>query len=71
MTPLEATVQLMCNWSVTGLLKNQTPEQLRGLSIDLLTGIQGALAPPKRQRKAKAPQTVTETANPGQEEDPW
>lgn len=53
MTPLEATVQIMQNWAVTGLLKGRTPDELRGDAISLYTGLQGATLVPKRPRATR------------------
>lgn len=59
MTPLEATVQLMQNWAVTGLLKGRTPDELRGDAIALYTGLRGVEAPAKRaRRKVEEPKPV-------------
>ncbi len=59
MTPLEATVQLMTNWAVTGLLKNRTPEELRGDAISLCTGLTGATNT-KPTRKPKKQEVTPE-----------
>lgn len=75
MSPLESATQLMTNWATVGLLKGLTPDELRGKTLDLVIGLQGAVAPPKRQRKAKAAETVTETPKPVhvdmKEDAPW
>jgi hypothetical protein len=63
MTPLEATAQLMQTWTVAGMMKGKTPEELRGLTLDLLTGIQGTLAMPKKPRKPKAKNDLPDIEN--------
>lgn len=63
MTPLEATVQLMQTWTALGMMKGKTPEELRGLTLDLLNGIQGTLALPKKPRATKAKTSLPEVRN--------
>lgn len=68
MSPLESATQLMTNWATVGLLKGLTPDELRGKTLELLIGLQGAVAPPKRPRKPKAPQATVQTPKPAEEE---
>lgn len=74
MTPLEATVELMRTWATLGMMKGRTPDELRGDALALLTGIQGTLTPPKRERKPKPKGPVhidMKGLDKPKEADPW
>ncbi len=67
-SPLDTATELTALWSSLGFYKGLSLDDVRGELVANIAAVQGAVMPPKRQRKPKTPEIATETPKTGDSE---